>query len=271
MIPHLERMNGKQMLFVDGNPLVLLAGEAHNSNSSSLTYMEQVWEKAKALGMNCLLLPVTWELIEPEEGHYDFTLVQGLIEQARHWDMKLSFLWFGTWKNAQSSYVSEWVKTDLKRFRRAQVEKGKNFIRVKDFYNIPYTTLSCLCDETMRADARAFGRLMAEIKKLDSEKHTVVSVQVENETGTMGAARDLSDEADAIFFAPVPADFEAYMRSHTDTGKPCKTGKKAETGRRCLEPRLMKSSAPTTLHATSTRRQKRASRRIPCRLPSTAG
>lgn len=219
-IPHIERINGKQMLFVDEKPMVLLGGEAHNSNSSSLEYMEQVWEKARALGMNCLLLPVTWELIEPEEGKFDFSLVGGLIQQARRYEMKLSLLWFGTWKNAQSTYAPEWVKTDIRRFHRAQVEKGKNFIRVKEFYNIPYTTLSYLCEETMQADARAFGRLMAEIRKIDGEEHTVVAVQVENETGIMGAARDQSDEADALFYAPVPADFAAYMRGHTETMVP---------------------------------------------------
>ena len=219
-IPHIELVNRTPTLMVDGKPLILFAGEAHNSNSSSLSYMEQVWQQAKILGMNCLLLPVTWELIEPEEGRFDFSLVRGLIEQARRYEMKLSFLWFGTWKNAQSTYAPEWVKTDLQRFPRAQVEKGKNFIRVKEFYNIPYTTLSYLGEATMRADARAFGRLMAEIRRLDGDIHTVVTVQVGNETGIMGAPRERSDEADALFFGPVPADFAAYMRAHADTMVP---------------------------------------------------
>ncbi len=33
--------------------------------------------------MNCLLEPVTRELIEPEEGLFDFSVVDGLIAQAR--------------------------------------------------------------------------------------------------------------------------------------------------------------------------------------------
>ena len=44
--PHMGRINGHPVLMVDGKPLILLAGEVHNSNSSSLAYMEQVWEKA---------------------------------------------------------------------------------------------------------------------------------------------------------------------------------------------------------------------------------
>ena len=52
---------------------------------------------------------------------------------------------------------------------------------------------------------------------MTSERQTVVAVQVENETGLLGAAREVSDEADALFAAPVPADFASYMRAHTDT------------------------------------------------------
>ena len=219
-MPAIERKDGQWKLLVDGKPMILLAGEVHNSSTSSLAYMEEVFDKGKQLGMNCLLLPVTWELIEPEEGHFDFSLVDGLIEQARARKMKIGLLWFGSWKNAQSTYAPEWVKTDLERFRRAQIEKGKNYVTVKKFYNLPYSPLSYLCEETMQADARAFAALMAEIRRVDSEEHTVVTVQVENETGLMAGARDHSDEADAIFNAPVPADFAAYMYTHTGSMVP---------------------------------------------------
>lgn len=215
--PHVGLINGCSVLMVDGKPFVMLAGEVHNSSSSSLAYMEQVWEKADALGMNCLLLPVTWELTEPEEGKFDFSLVQGLIEQARRYKKKISFLWFGAWKNAQCYYAPEWVKTDLARFRRAQVAKGKNFIRNEDFYDMPYSSLSYLCEETCKADAWAFGQLMAYIREIDSGEHTVVSIQVENETGLMGAAREHSDEADRLFLTSVPQDFADYMHSHCIT------------------------------------------------------
>lgn len=82
---------------------------------------------------------------------------------------------------------------------------------------IPYTTLSYLGQETMKADAHAFAAFMCFLKDYDSEQQTVVAVQVENETGLLGAAREVSDEADALFAAPVPADFAAWMRSHIDT------------------------------------------------------
>lgn len=217
--PHLELVNGKKMLMVHGTPYIMLAGEVGNSNSSSVSYMEQVWEKAKQLGMNTLLLPVTWEMTEPEEGRFDFSVVDGLIEQARRYDGHIGFLWFGSWKNAQCYYAPEWVKTDTERFQRAQVEKGKKFIRNEAFYGMPYTTMSYLCKETKAADARAFRALMEHVKEVDGEENTVLMVQVENETGLMGAAREHSDEADALFAAKVPQDFADYMKAHTDTMK----------------------------------------------------
>ncbi|MBQ9614702.1 MAG: DUF5597 domain-containing protein [Lachnospiraceae bacterium] len=215
-IPYLKEQNGTKVLMVHDAPYICLGGEVGNSNSSSVEYMEGVWDKAQELAMNTLLMPVTWELFEPVEGHFDYTLVDGLIEQARRRGGKIIFLWFGAWKNAQCYYAPEWVKTDLKRFRRAEVKKGKNYVINEKFGSI-YTTMSYLCEETKTADARAFRTLMAHIRSIDEEENTVIAVQVENETGLMGAAREHSDEADALFYGPVPQDFADYMRSHTDT------------------------------------------------------
>ena len=220
VLSRIEKRNGRKVLVVDEKPFIMLAGEVHNSNSSSVAYMEGVYDQADALGMNCLLIPVTWELVEPEEGVFDFSLMDALIMQARERGKKLGFLWFGAWKNAQCYYAPEWVKTDLNRFKRAQMEKGKNFIRMENFHGMPYTSLSYLCEETRKADARAFGRLMRHLKEVDGEICTVITVQVENETGVMGNAREMSDEADALFAADVPQGFADYMRKSTQTMVP---------------------------------------------------
>ena len=207
-------------LVVNGQPFLMLAGEVHNSNSSSVEFMEGVWDKADTLGMNCLLTPITWELIEPVEDIFDFSLVDGLIDQARIRGKKLAFLWFGAWKNAQCHYAPSWVKQDTKRFLRAETVPGKPFTRVALFGNMPYSTLSYLCDNTCEADKKAFVALMEHLKQVDSEENTVVMIQVENESGLMNAAREKSPQADSLFAAPVPQEFVDYMRNHTDTMTP---------------------------------------------------
>ena len=217
----IETVGNKQVLTLDGKPFPLLAGEVHNSDSSSPAYMEHIWEIADRLGMNALLLPVAWETVEPEEGSFDFSLPQALIMQARERNMRIVFLWFGSWKNAECMYAPAWVKQDLKRFPRAQIEKGKNkagrTVSPSLPVKIPYTTLSYLGLETARCDARAFAAFMNFLKESDGQEQTVVAVQVENETGLLGAAREVSDAADIAFDAPVPPAFAAYMKSHTNT------------------------------------------------------
>ena len=87
-------------LLVNGEPFTILGGELRNSSGASMENMEQIWPKARAFGLNTLLVPLYWELLEPEEGVYDFTLLDGHIASAREHGLKLVFLWFGTWKNA---------------------------------------------------------------------------------------------------------------------------------------------------------------------------
>lgn len=200
------------MFQVNGRPFLMLAGEAHNSNSSTRSAVTPVMEKAVALGMNSVLLPVTWELIEPEEGRFDFSSVDMLLGEARRRGLKLGLLWFGAWKNAQCYYAPPWVKTDLVRFRRAEVVKGRRKVRLDLFHGMDYTTLSAFCEATLKADSRAFAALMGHLRAVDEQEQTVVYVQVENETGLQGAVREHSDEADACFAAPVPEDFVNYMR-----------------------------------------------------------
>ena len=54
-------------------------------NGDAPEYMEKIWKIADDLGLNTLLLPVSWELTEPEEGVFDFSIPDALIRQAREW------------------------------------------------------------------------------------------------------------------------------------------------------------------------------------------
>jgi beta-galactosidase GanA len=123
-LPYLTKQGNATQLIVDGKPFIIRGGELGNSTFTGIEYMAKVWPKLKALNMNTVLAPVYWELIEPEEGKFDFKLYDELIGEARKNNLKLILLWFGSWKNSMSSHAPAWVKTDQKRFPRARDENG---------------------------------------------------------------------------------------------------------------------------------------------------
>jgi len=209
-LPHLQKTGAATQLIVDGKPFIMLGGEIHNSSSASLEYMAKVWPRLKALNLNTVLAPVSWEQFEPQEGHFDYTLVDGLVKQARRQEMRLVILWFGSWKNGVSSYAPEWVKRDTVRFPRAKGSSNRN---TKDI-------LSTLSDTNRDADARAFAALMGRVRQIDGRQHTVITVQVENEVGIKPEIRDLSEVADAAFQAGVPKELMQYLASHRATLHP---------------------------------------------------
>jgi len=193
-IPRLEAQGAARRLVVDGRPMLVLGGELGNSSASSQAYMARYWPKLKAMNLNTVLAPVSWELIEPKEGAYDFSSVDGLLKDARAQDLKLVLLWFGAWKNSMSTYAPSWVKRDQARFPRAQAESGASV-----------EILSAFADATRDADARAYGALLAHLKAVDGEKNTVLMVQVENEIGMLPSAREHGPAADGAWARPVPA------------------------------------------------------------------
>jgi beta-galactosidase GanA len=202
--PHLERIGEATQLVVDGKPFLILGAELHNSSSSSLDYMTPIWPKLKAIPLNTVLTPLSWELVEPQEGKFDFTLLDGLIKQAREQQMKIVFLWLASWKNGMSSYAPQWVKSDTRRFPRVVENAGEVEI------------LSTLGRATVQADSKAFAAVMRHIKEVDSSDHTVLMVQVENEVGVLGDTRDHSLEANHAFESAVPAELTRYLGAHRE-------------------------------------------------------
>ena len=214
--PYLKKQGSTKVLMVDDHPFVMLAGELHNSNSSTPEAMEASCRKAVELGVNSVIATLSWELIEPEEGCFDFSTVDMVIDIARKHGLKLELIWFGSWKNAQCAYAPAWVKKDLNRFPRAEMQKGKRSGRMEILGAVNYTTLSYLSEEACKADARAFQAVMAHIREIDSRENTVLMMQVENETGVLTAAREHADLADRLFYGPAPAELVQYLKAHTE-------------------------------------------------------
>jgi beta-galactosidase GanA len=89
--PHLEKSGNAIQLIVKGKPFLALGGELHNSTVSTAAYMRPIWAQMKKKNLNTVLAPVYWELIEPQEGKFDFSLVDSMIYGARKRDLHLAF------------------------------------------------------------------------------------------------------------------------------------------------------------------------------------
>ncbi|MFA5257747.1 MAG: beta-galactosidase, partial [Opitutales bacterium] len=219
-IPHLRPQGAATRLVVHDAPFLILGGELGNSSGES-GYLAPYWDKMAVLNLNTLLLPVSWNLVEPVEGQYDWSTLDGMIRDARANDIHLVLLWFGAWKNSMSCYAPDWVKADTARFPRCLSSGGR-----------PLEIVTPLSDEALRCDSRVFSAMMKHLRETDSEQNTVIMVQVENEIGMVGDARDHSALADAEFVKAVPAGLISYLNDHFDALHPTLRARWLEHGRK---------------------------------------
>ena len=59
---------GIPTLYVHDKPFFMKSGEIHNSSASDAAFLEEkLWPALRGLNMNSVIVPLYWELIEPEE------------------------------------------------------------------------------------------------------------------------------------------------------------------------------------------------------------
>jgi hypothetical protein len=192
LMPRLVESNGRHQLLVDGKPFFILGGQAHNS-SAWPAMLPKLWSAVEKLNANTLEVPIYWEQIEPEQGRFDFSLIDTLLTQARDHRARLVLLWFATWKNGSNHYMPSWMKLQPDRYPNCIGKDGK-----------PIDSPSPIADATLEADKKAFAAVMHYLKTADPQ-HTVILVQVENEPGSWGTVRDYSPAAQRQFEKAVPA------------------------------------------------------------------
>jgi len=186
---------------------LILGGELSNSAATSIEDIDEVMPRMKALGLNTVLVPAYWELMEPTEGKFIFTLIDRTIQQARDLQLKVVFLWFGAWKNSMSCYAPLWFKQDTKRFPRAKTQQGK-----------PLEIACCFSEQVFQADNKAFEALVKHISETGSD--VVTMIQVENEIGMLEDARDHSKLADEVYKKGVPQELLSYLKKNQEALHP---------------------------------------------------
>lgn len=202
--PRLEYVNSNTArIIANGKPMLMIGGELSNSSASTPKDVKRTFAHLHKLGLNTVLTPVSWELIEPEEGMFDMSSLNVILNEARHNEMKVVLLWFGAWKNSMSCYTPEWFKRDVKRFPRAHTREGK-----------PLEEASSLSKNVLEADKRAFCRVMEHLRDYDSKEQTVIMIQVENEIGMIDVPRDYSADATKQYQSEVPKQLTDYLKKN---------------------------------------------------------
>ncbi len=207
-MPHLQKNHGAWQLMVDGKPFLMRGGEFANNvyeAPKDLPGLPAMLDAYQSYDLNTLLVPISWRSLEPQEGTFDFRMVDTLMEECRKRGLRVVVLWFGAIKNGGLHYAPSWVIKDRERFFRAKWPTGKDTYAVSPF-----------CEAAWLADRRAFVKLMERIKEKDTGKFTVIMIQPENETGCqeIDETRDHCAAADKAWDAPVPEDFLKYLVAH---------------------------------------------------------
>ena len=192
-IPSIVEKDHHFALMVDGRPFLMMGFQVNNS-SAWPAYFEKVFPAANMLHANTVEAPVYWEQLEATPGHYDFSIVDGMLAQARAHHVRMVLLWFGTWKNGSSHYNPQWVKEDQQKYP---------FLVNKDGRTID--SPSVYSPGRLAADKAAFAALMRHLRMVDGQR-TVIMVQVQNEAGVWGGIRDHRPEADKEFAGKVPGN-----------------------------------------------------------------
>lgn len=206
------RIEDRRLLF-DDEAVLLLGGQLHNSTASSPDATARAFAHARALGANAVIAPVSWDLCEPEEGHFDFSAADAVLREADDAGLRLIVLWFGAFKNAASTYAPRWVRMDADRFPRAQVgAHDRPAFTYEGATHKP--VLSVFSADLRDADAAAFERFVRFLAD-HPLRDRVALLQVENEVGLLADSRDRSAIAEAAWNSPAPDRFLGFLRATT--------------------------------------------------------
>jgi Glycosyl hydrolases family 35 len=194
LMPHFEQANGRELLYVDGRPFTVLAGEIpwwdliYGRYKETETAYDNSYPAAEKIGLNALKVPIKWSMVEPEEGVYDFSYVDHAKSMAEKHHLKLVLNWFGHYASGDGTiygnltgelYAPMYIVSDEKTYPRAVDGDGV----------VHHNAASYNYEPIIDREIAAFRAFMQHIKQIDSQTHTIVMIQVENEIAVFGVDR----------------------------------------------------------------------------------
>ncbi len=194
----------KSIFKVDDKPFFSIGGQVNNSSTYNREDILRSFDIARKIGLNTIAVPIYWNQIEKEKDVYDTSIIDLLIEQCEKHNLKLCLIWFGIYKNGASSYVPNYLK-----------ENADIYWPIHTIRGLITSTLSPICEATKKREQDAYEMVILKLKEVD-KKGATIGLQIENEPGSLGAARDYSPRGEASFSENVPADLLDLINSLDD-------------------------------------------------------
>lgn len=192
--PHFETARGKKMLFVDGWPFTALAVEIpwdqmlYGKYRETIQAYDYLYPAAEAIELNALKVPVKWSMVEPQKGVFDFTYIDHVKSMAEKHHLKLILNWFGHYASGNGNIYLNltgqvFAPMDI-------IEDQEQYPRAIDADGVPHhAAISYEYDAVIQREIAAFRAFMKYIRDVDSQTHTIIMIQVENEIAVFGADR----------------------------------------------------------------------------------
>ena len=190
--PHFEQTdNGRKVLFVDGQPFIALAVEipwwhlVYGRYKETQNAYDYLYPAAQKMGLNSLKVPIKWSMVEPEKGVYDFSYVDHAKNMAEKHKLKLVLNWFGHYASGDGNiylnltgdvYAPMYIVNDDKTYPRAVDADGVAH----------HNAASYAYPAILEREMAAFRAFLSHIKQVDSQTHTIVMIQIENEISVFG-------------------------------------------------------------------------------------
>lgn len=184
-VSKITTVDNKSYLSVDGVPFPLLGAQVRldallNCDKYSIAQVEDYFVKAQVLGVNCLQIPIWWNLIEPQKDTFSFDIVDKIMEYAVRYKIKIELLWFSTNMCGDSfTYLTPQyiMSAPGKKFRRDNEGQFWNYYG--------YIYLLKLNDAwIIEREINTITRLFNHIRVWDEQNgntHPVITAQIHNE------------------------------------------------------------------------------------------
>ena len=113
LMPELRELNGQKVLHVDNKPFLILSFQLNCDYCYDPRRIDRLMEQARRMGCNTVALLLYWRLIEPQEGQFDYSILESMLSSAIKHDLRIVLVWFGSYKNATMHYACLLYTSDV--------------------------------------------------------------------------------------------------------------------------------------------------------------